>query len=305
MEIFKKNIIRDYGVAGERWCESLSSLLDKCASRFGLSNFRFMPGAAYNYVAVAFCDELEKDVVLKIRPDIKEARQEVLFLWHYQGFGAARLHDFDFELGAFVLEKVGSGVTLKELWPKQDGEAVIQMSEVIMKMQRCDKELVDRSVFPRITDWFEKVDLEKCPKGLQEHARRAKELLPILLRSQPEGEFILLHADLHHENVLYNSEKKEYLFIDPQGAIGPKIYEVGAFVRNPIGFDSREDIAVILRCRILQFGALLGFDFKVLKEWCYIQAVLSCYWSVGQDRFDEYLKTVSALSCLNFEGTCG
>src|SRR5690606_23152783 len=43
---------------------------------------------------------------------------------------------------------------------------------------------------------------------------------------------VLLHGDLHHDNILKNSDG--WVVIDPKGFIGDPVYEVAAFIRNPI-----------------------------------------------------------------------
>ena len=53
---------------------------------------------------------------------------------------------------------------------------------------------------------------------------------------------VLLHGDLHHDNILQNGDDEArhsfsdggWLVIDPKGVIGESAYEVAAFIRNPM-----------------------------------------------------------------------
>ena len=59
----------------------------------------------------------------------------------------------------------------------------------------------------------------------------ARELFQTLADSQ--GRLMLLHGDLHHDNVLFDS-KRGWVAIDPKGVVGELEYEVGAILRNPV-----------------------------------------------------------------------
>src|SRR5438067_1309862 len=44
---------------------------------------------------------------------------------------------------------------------------------------------------------------------------------------------VLLHGDLHHENILA-AARQPWLAIDPKGVVGEPAYEAGALLRNPL-----------------------------------------------------------------------
>jgi streptomycin 6-kinase len=116
---------------------------------------------------------------------------------------------------------------------------------------------------------------------------------------QPKTTDVLLHADLHHENILISKNENglQYLAIDPQGAIGPAIYEIGAFVRNPIiEISNNKNIKNIIENRILKFSEYLNYAKKELHEVNYAQAVLSTFWSIGQNRYQNYLLITNTLN---------
>lgn len=115
---------------------------------------------------------------------------------------------------------------------------------------------------------------------------RAEGLFSELLSSM--GEPVLIHGDLHHENILSNSGNSSdqnggrghWLAIDPKGLVAEREYEVGALLRNPMPrlLDSPNPERVTAR-RISQLSEELGFDRERIVGWGLSQAVLSAWWS--------------------------
>ncbi|MGH7246105.1 MAG: aminoglycoside phosphotransferase family protein, partial [Candidatus Levyibacteriota bacterium] len=176
-----------------------------------------------------------------------------------------------------------SGNTLRSVL--SDEEAV-EIASVIMK--KLWKPVGD-SNFQTIADWgkgFERMRKKyngngPIPKALFEKAEKQfSELLSSM------GEQVLLHGDLHHENILL-SNRDNFLAIDPKGVIGEREYEVGCFLRNPYPDIIKNPNAVaITQRRLRQFADGLGFGIKRLQQWAFAQAVLSLIWVI-EDR-EEY-----------------
>ena len=87
----------------------------------------------------------------------------------------------------------------------------------------------------------------------------------------------LLHGDLHHGNVLHDSERG-WVAIDPKGVLGEPEYEIGAALRNPI-----EHPEVFLEPRIIEgrltcFADRLQLNADRVLGWAFAQAVLAAVW---------------------------
>jgi streptomycin 6-kinase len=93
-------------------------------------------------------------------------------------------------------------------------------------------------------------------------------------QSQPR----LLHGDLHHENVLSDSNRG-WLAIDPKGVVGEVAYEIGAALRNPIERPSVLADRATLQRRIQRFERALNLDAHRILAWGFAQAVLSAIWT--------------------------
>jgi streptomycin 6-kinase len=113
------------------------------------------------------------------------------------------------------------------------------------------------------------------PKRLVELAER---LFAELLASQAEP--VLLHGDLHHDNIL-SAQRQPWLALDPQGVVGEPAYEVGALLRNPMPhLLAMPDFKGVQARRVDQLSEALGFDRERIVGWGVAQAVLSGWWSI-------------------------
>ncbi len=115
---------------------------------------------------------------------------------------------------------------------------------------------------------------DQVPKQLIESAQR---LYSSLCASQREPR--LLHGDLHHYNVLFDSARG-WLAIDPKGVVGEVGYEIGAILRNPIERPELFTSRATIERRIKQFIEKLNVDYERVLAWGFAQAVLSAIWDI-------------------------
>jgi streptomycin 6-kinase len=89
----------------------------------------------------------------------------------------------------------------------------------------------------------------------------------------------LLHADLHHENVLLGPTG--WMAIDPKGARGPACLEVGRYVQNrlPLEVEARGQA---LRSRLRLLAEALEEREGVLARVALVDCVLSLCWTLEE-----------------------
>ena len=113
-------------------------------------------------------------------------------------------------------------------------------------------------------------------------------------------EQVLLHGDLHHENILA-AERASWLAIDPKGVIGEPAYETGALLRNrlPNLLDAPQAVRVLTR-RIDQLSEMLYFARARVRNWAMAQAVLSMWWTIedGGDISQDQLTCAEMLASI-------
>ena len=127
--------------------------------------------------------------------------------------GAVKLLDADPDLGALVLERLKPGSSLADL--PDDAQATSIAAGVIERLRRPAP---DGHPFPTVAEWAAGLDTLRSwfdggtgplPAPLVE---RAEALFAELIATT--GTPVLLHSDLHHENILA-AEREPWLAIDP------------------------------------------------------------------------------------------
>ena len=277
-DAFRACIVRLHGQAGQAWLERLPSLVAYLEKTWGIQVGKPFQALSYHFVADATqADGME--VVVKLGVPGQHLDREVECLQRYAGVGAVQLLRHDLDLGAMLLERIRPGENLKNLDETTAVEAAVEV------MRELHQAALPAGL-PAVQDWgagFRRYRVQfpgsngPVPLPMLEEAEA---LFSDLAGSMEKT--VLLHGDLHHENIL-SSGRATWLAIDPQGVIGEPAYEVGAFLRNPmpemLDWDHLDEL---LAERVSAFSALLGIDRRRIAGWGYAQAVLSAIWSLEE-----------------------
>jgi streptomycin 6-kinase len=199
----------------------------------------------------------------------------------FDGNGVVRVYEHTG--GAMLLERLRPGNSLVDLaWNGRDEEATEILAEVIQKMsliQTAQSSATSKN-WPTVEDWgkgFERylaTNDEQIPKQLVEEAEKVFRGLGAK-QSRPR----LLHGDLHHYNVLFDSQRS-WLAIDPKGVIGELEYEIGAILRNPIERPELFLVPATIQRRSEQLASKLNLNTERVVAWAFTQAVLSAIWDI-------------------------
>ena len=232
--------------------------------------------------AIAFVSRSGQPLVLKVvkRPCDEWHSGEVLAAFEGSGFVRAYEHS----PGAVLLERLRPGYSLVEMASNgRDEEATNILADVMQKMAvraSSISQLELPNARATVHDWAKAFPRylatgdEQVPKGL---AEAGQEVYLDLCASQRKPR--LLHGDLQHYNVLFDSDRG-WLAIDPKGVAGEIEYEIGAVMRNPY---ERPDLFLArstIERRLRQFTERLAVDYERTLQWTFAQAVLSAIWSV-------------------------
>lgn len=252
-------------------------MLAACAQRWSLAIAPPFPNLTYNYVApAARADGVE--VVLKVGPPNPELLTEIAALRGYDGRGSVRLLDADPEWGALLLERLRPGVPLTTV--AGDEAATLIAAQVMRQLWRPAP---PDHAFPTVARWAAGLQrlrqtfaggVGPFPAGL---VATAENLFAELLPSMAEP--VLLHGDLHHDNIL-QAQRQPWLALDPKGVVGEPAYELGALLRNPQPqLLAYPEPARILARRVDLLAEFFGLARERIIGWGVAQAVLSAWWS--------------------------
>lgn len=280
-EKLQETVERVHGEQGRQWLRTLPALVAECRARWSLELERPFENLSYNLVVPGTMSD-GTAIVLKLGVVCDELITEIAALSLFDGVGAARLLNHDASRGILLLERVIPGTPLFKL---QDGpEATHTAAALMSRLWHIPP--VDHS-FPSLNVWFRAFErLRGKYEGGSgpfpaELIARAEHTFAELDDSSEQA--VILHGDLHHENILL-SEKGEWLAIDPKGIAGDPGYEVGPFIVNQLPINSTESATMeILNQRILVFSDELGIKRERLVRWAFCHAVLSALWDSEEE----------------------
>lgn len=269
MNELKKNISSIYGNEGKQWLDNLLGITSKIAKEHNLSGLEPVNNMTFNYVASG--QQGGNHIILKASLDSEGLACEAFALKCFAGYGSVKVLAED--KGMLLLERAVPGTSLKNYFPTNENESIEIACGVMQKLHQASTP--KHNNFPHIKDWL--TALDKDLNIPNEYLKKARKLQDQLLKTADVN--VLLHGDLHHDNILKNGET--WVVIDPKGVIGESAYEVAAFIRNPIPeLLNQADATTIIHNRITRFSELLGIPAKRILDWCFVQAVLAWVWAL-------------------------
>jgi streptomycin 6-kinase len=264
------------GDEGRAWLNHLPGILAACEERWHLAIGAPVGNLSFNYVAPAvLADGTEVIVKTGLTEEFPSQPQA---LQHFDGHGMVRLLAYDEHDAVMLLERLKPGISLRTV--EDDEIAIAAAADVMRKIWRPLPPQHDP--FPSVSDWgkgFARLR-QQFHGGTgpipREPFEKAEKLYAELCASMTEP--VLLHGDLHQDNIL-SAEREPWLAVDPKGVIGEPVYETGAILRNfwP-DILSTPNPKSLMAGRIDQLSAALGFDRVRIYNWGFAQAVLSVVW---------------------------
>jgi streptomycin 6-kinase len=277
-ENFASFMIELFGEEGRAWLDRLPSILANCEERWHLTIDAPVKNLSFNYVAPGVLGD-GTEVMLKTGlTDEFPSQSEALH--HFNGRGMVQLLACDVQDAVMLMERLKPGTSLRTV---EDDEAAISAAAQVMR--KIWHPLPEQHYpFPTVVDWskgFARLRRRydggtgPIPAGIFD---KAEKLYAELCASMAEP--VLLHGDLHQDNILA-AERQPWLAVDPKGVIGEPAYETGALLRNfwPDILSVSNPKSLMAR-RIDQLSAELGFERERIYNWGFAQAVLSVIWGV-------------------------
>ncbi|ARN85029.1 aminoglycoside phosphotransferase family protein [Candidatus Nucleicultrix amoebiphila] len=280
VNILEKNILALYGNRGKQWLANLPKVILILKEYWQLENIMPVTTMNYNYVVKA-THQHHGAVVIKISCDQKTLEEELRALKHFDGDGSIILIDDNPEYQALLLQQAVPGNSLKDLYLKHPEKAMERYVDVMKKLHKKAAPQ-DLTHFLHINDWFKVLDCSSSNQLPTLLLKKAKYLKDQQIKTMKEN--LVLHGDLHHDNILLNGH--EWLAIDPKGIIGEPEFELAAFdlIRDSEMSDPRT-IKPLLFKRITQLSTLAALDESRVRDWVFLRIMLSAAWFV-EDKGD-------------------
>lgn len=270
-----ERVERVHGELGRAWLDKLPALVNECRDRWSLKLGQPFANLSYNLALPAKGSD-GVELVLKLGVPCPELLTEAAALGIFHGVGAVRLLDHEAPRGILLMERVVPGVPIHKL--ESESEATRIAATLMRKLWRPPPA---NHGFPSLEIWFQafarlRKNFGGCgpfPDKLIDKAERTfAELNAARVRN------VILHGDLHHENILF-SAKRGWLAIDPKGIGGDPGYEVGPFMLNQLPASASESATLqILKQRLAIFSEELAVSQGCLAQWSFCHSVLSALW---------------------------
>jgi streptomycin 6-kinase len=220
--------------------------------------------------------------VLKVRhPADRESEHEAEALRAWQGDGAVRLLAADDQTGAMLIERCVPGTPLSA---RPAEEALDVLVELLPRLW-----IPGGGVFTPVgaeaARWSANLEVEWDAAG-RPFERSLIDLALDLLGALPasQGEQVLVHQDLHGDNVLA-AQREPWLVIDPKPLTAEREFALAPIIRSRELGDTRRDV----RRRLDRLTADLELDRERARLWCIAQTLA---WAFQPDLIPSHLETV-------------
>jgi streptomycin 6-kinase len=265
------------------WLERVPDLVAQCVEEWGLQLSEPYPSGAAGYAVRTELPDGRPAVLKLIYPD-RESEHEADALALWDGHGAVQLFARDDDLSAMVIERCEPGTTLAA------AGADVALQTLIALLPRLWVEtgepfhtLEDEAAWwvGYLPEQWERSD-RTVARGLVDAAVDALTSL-----SHSQGQQVLLHQDLHGDNVLA-AEREPWLVIDPKPLIGEREFAVAPIVRSfELGHSKRDALY-----RLDRLTSELGLDRERARGWTIGQTMA---WAFDSEYIPTHLETVQWL----------
>jgi len=218
--------------------------------------------------------------VLKIQTPHRESEHEAAALELWDGNGAVRLLAHDPEQHALLLERCVPGTPLAAASQERALNVLVSLLPRLWKPAGAPfRPLAEEAAW-----WAEQLPGAWEQAGRQFERRLLDAALDALSELAPtQGEQVLLHQDLHGENVLA-ATREPWLVIDAKPLVGEREFGVAPIVRSvELGHSRRH---VLHRLDRLTYE--LGLDRERARGWTIGQTIA---WSVGSEYHQTHVET--------------
>jgi streptomycin 6-kinase len=262
------------------WLERVPDLVADCVEEWGLQlGEPYAQGAAGYAIRAELPDGAP--AVLKLIFPHRESEHEADALACWNGDGAVRLLARDDERSALVIERCVPGAALSAAGPDAALEVLIGLlPRLWVEAAEPFHTLEDEATWwiGYLPEQWERSG-RSVERGLVDAAVDALSSL-----SQSQGEQVLLHQDLHGDNVLA-AEREPWLVIDPKPLLGEREFSVAPIVRSfELGHSKRDTLY-----RLDRLTSELGLDRDRARAWTIGQTMA---WAFDSDYIGTHLDTV-------------
>ena len=245
-DIIAERFLKKLGA--ERYNERIR-VVEKYRKLWELSEIEFQKSLSTNSLIFYAVSKQYGRVILKALIN-NGFDKEILACKLFQGENFCKIYEYSLEDQVYIMERIMPADTLYESAPRNDRIKIV--GRIFKGLHKTD---IPDSAFPTYSEWFEAgkegTKNRKDCEELYQYLYSAERMLADI--NQKYSRNLLLHGDLHHENILKN-ENGSYTVIDPKGVIGDPVFDLSRFILD----EFRDDLTSEPKDVIIDFVQKLG-----------------------------------------------
>ena len=261
--VFHEKVKGDIGFCCEKWKLEILSLVDY-----------------FSVNCIFFCrSEIFGDAVLKIGRPGAEVRTEVAMLEEYDGGRFCRIYDHDLDNGAILEERLMPGSRLREVRSLEKRLSVF--ADVYNGLHIAPKDI---KAYPSYAQWVGRITqyMSKMTDHMELYLlmKKAQGICGSLCKEYNKS--MLLHGDLHHDNILL-SANGAYKIIDPKGVVGDPVFDIPRFILNEFYGEDKvlyDEYRLRVSTMVDFFEKNLRVPKDVMRQCLFVETVMANCWSV-------------------------
>jgi len=266
---------RELGPDWADWLDRLPKLFDEVVAEWEL-RYDGAPSSGFCSLVAPVRTPSGRPAVLKVSFDADtESEHEALALRHWDGRGAVRLLRADPRRRALLLERLHP----EDLTTVDDLEACEVVAGFYPRLHVPALPQL-RTVASYVERWL--AALATLPRNAPVPHRFVEQALSLGrdLVADPDSSGVLVHGDLHYENVLA-ADREPWLVIDPKPMSGDPHYEPAPLLWNRwdelVATGSVRDA---IRRRFHTVVDTADLDEDRARAWVVVRVVLNAHWSI-------------------------
>jgi streptomycin 6-kinase len=251
--------------------DRLPQVAAECAEQWSLRLGKPFPGS---HVSLALPAQTADggDAVLKICLPHRESEHEADALVRWNGNGAVRLLAYDRERWALLIERCRPGYPLTELGREEALDVLVGLlPRLWVEAAEPFRPLAEEAAW-----WADYLPAKWMRAGRPfEEALLVAAVGALRELAPSQGEQVLLHQDLHADNVL-SAEREPWLAIDPKPLGGEREFGLAPIIRGSELGGSKRDVLY----RLDRLSSELGLNRERTRGWALGQS-LAWAWDDG------------------------
>lgn len=265
-DIIAERFLKKLGA--ERYNERIR-VVEKYRKPWELSEIEFQKSLSTNSLIFYAVSKQYGRVILKVLIN-NGFDKEILACKLFQGENFCKIYEYSLEDQVYIMERIMPADTLYESAPRNDRIKIV--GRIFKGLHKAD---IADSAFPTYSEWFEagkegtknRKDCEELYQYLYSAERMLADINPKYSRN------LLLHGDLHHENILKN-ENGSYTAIDPKGVIGDPVFDLSRFILDEFRDDLTSEPKDVIIDFVQKLGDSVGIPCEILLRCLYIETVI-------------------------------